>query len=346
MNVSKKLMMKNLPILMISAALFVMPVQANTSDIEQAEIALANQDFATAKTLFTQNLTNETYKQQALFGLAKLNLFTEKRDDAEEQISQLLELSPDNPDYLFWAGRIAGAQAQNANIFSQLGYARDAKNYFSKALKADNTHKDAIMGLIRFHQQAPKMAGGDKASIPELIKQLRSVDARSAFVFELPQLLDKQPIETVMTQYQQALNTESQTDINQFKFDVAMQLSYRAHYKLALDGLLSMDLRLAEQPENTSSKSWQAMRLYQIGKMAAESNSSLTIGLEHMTQYSNLADAEKTISAEWVQFRIAQIQYLIDRTPRQLQVIQTMAENTNDDSLEEKIGTFMQVYAI
>ncbi|NVK21338.1 MAG: hypothetical protein HWD86_02365 [Kangiellaceae bacterium] len=274
---------------------------------------------------------------QGLLEKAKLALAAKQLDKAEEYIEKLLEHSPDEPNHLFMAGRIAGAQAQEASIFSKLGYARDVKKYFEQALSIDPYHKPSIIGLIRFHEQAPVMAGGEKESIPALIEQLRKVDKKTAFTMQSGKLLDNKEFELLEKRYQEALNQQDSSNSEQFKYDFAMQLSKYGYYSKALDMILTIDL---SKPELIAD--FAAMRLYQVAKLAAESRRELDLGVESIQQYAELSAEDKTIPDDWVEFRLLQLQFLSGNSSVNKQTINALKAKTEEKSLKDKISSFLK----
>lgn len=314
-------------------------VKAAEGQLEQAQIAMKNKHYQRAKELFTELRKQGDLKTQASFGLAKLAFFQDQLDIAEDYISEVLDAAPDNPEHLFIAARIAGKQAQSASIFTKLGYARDAKKYFTQALKVDRHHKPSLIGLIRFHQQAPVMAGGDKEVIPDLIDRLRELDKRVSFSIQAPYLFESKKIEKAFKLYNEALDPKvsSDTDIGDFKFEFAMLLSNQGLYQPALKELLSIDLsNESEQPEYAN------MRLYQIGKLSAESKSNFPQGIASISEYASLPADDKTIPNDWVDFRLAQLNYLSEKTQSNQHALEKISEKTSNKDLKSKIRSFLK----
>ena len=245
-----------------------------------------------------------------------------------------LQAQPENPNYLFIAGRIAGQQAQQANIFRKLGYARDAKKYFEKALDIDSKHTDSLIGLIRFHQQAPVMAGGEKESIPQLVEQLRLADKKAAFEYDAVALLDKAQLEELDKRYRAALDSEPEEADERFKFDHAMRLSSYGYYAKALDVMLSVQIN-----EINYDSDFAIMRQYQLAKLAAESTTELELGINSIKHYAQFTKQQRTISDDWVQFRLVQLQYLNSNSDSNttLSNLRSIQSQTDDNNLKTKI---------
>ncbi len=280
---------------------------------------------------------NNSSKGNHWLDLAKMELNKKELDQAEDYIEKALETSENNADYLFMAGRIAGAQAQEASIFSKLGYARDAKKHFEHALSIDPRHKDSILGLIRFHEQAPVMAGGEKESIPALIDQLRAVDKQLAFSMESGNLIDKKEFDLLQQRYSEALEQLDSNNPEQFKYDYAMTLSNYGYYSRALDIILTVKL---DKPELLTD--FAEMRFYQVAKLAAESRRKLDLGIASIKQYADLLADVKTIPDDWIDFRLKQLLFLKGDKSVNQETFKSLKASTKEKSLKEKIASFLK----
>jgi tetratricopeptide (TPR) repeat protein len=330
-----------LSILVLSVFCLSTSASASEASLKQANVALEKRQFKQAQHLFKQLISKDEFNTRAQFGLAKAAFYQDHLDQAEDYIEDVLKVASDNPEHLFIAARIAAKQAQSASIFSKLGYAKDSKQYFTQALEVDSRHKPSLIGLIRFNQQAPVMAGGDKDAIPSLLDRLAEIDKRAAFSIQAPSLFDNNEIDKAVALYNAALNSPSDTDIGSFKFEFAMLLSNQGFYQQALKELLSIEF------DNTSNKpDYATMWLYQIGKLAAESNSNLAKGLENMKRYAATPIVERTISDDWVNFRIAQLEFLSQGDSGELKAFKKMRAKTSDKDLKKKIKSFLKEHKI
>lgn len=289
----------------------------------------------TAILLFYPAMAPKAASIEVLRVKAETALSNNQLEKAQQYIRLVLQTQPDEPDHLFVAGRIAGEQAQQANIFSKLGYARAAKQYFERALSIAPEHKNSIIGLIRFHQQAPVMAGGEKESIPALVEQLRGVDQKAAFSFEASRLLDQGQLQQLDERFNAALLEDPQKDNGRFKFEHAMRLSSYQYYSQALEIMMSIDITAQESEE------WVAMRWYQLAKLAAESHRELNLGIRSIERYAALPETQRTIADDWIQFRATQLRYLNEHPATRVREFQRIKEATADDSLKRKINQFL-----
>lgn len=323
---------------MLVSLIYISPlVKADDSKLTQAQSAMENNQYSLAQGLFEELLKEDKFRTSALFGLAKLSFFNEQLDDAEEYILKALMAAPNNAEYLFIAGRISGKQAESANIFTKLGYAKEAKRHFTRALEIDKFHKPSLIGLIRFHQRAPSIAGGNKDAIPILLARLYEVDKQASFDIQAPYLLEQKKIEQVMRLYTEVLSSQSNHNSGQFMFDFAMLLANESMFQQALSELILIDV----ENENSDSD-FISMRLYQIGKLAAESGTQLLLGLESMNQYAQLPMTKKTISKDWINFRLYQLRFLKERQKLDREAINKLRKNTSDKALKAKIKSFLK----
>ena len=322
----------------IASLFYISPLaNADENTLMQAQIAMENNQYPLAQGLFKDLLKEDQFRTRALFGLAKLSFFNEQLDEAKEYILAVLTAAPNNPEYLFIAGRISGKQAESASIFTKLGYAKEAKSHFTRALQIDKVHKPSLIGLIRFHQRAPGIAGGDKDAIPSLLARLYEVDKRASFDIQAPYLLEQKKIEQVKSLYTEVLSSQSNKDSGQFMFDFAMLLANEGLFTQALSELILIDV------ENESSESdFISMRLYQIGKLAAESSTQVLLGLASMNQYAQLPLAKKTISKDWIDFRLYQLRFLEKRQKHDREAIKKLQKNTSDNALKATIKSFLK----
>jgi tetratricopeptide (TPR) repeat protein len=292
--------------------------------------------FITCISLSSVFISEESLANESLLEIAQQAFAKEQLETAQTYIEKALQQHPEKPDALYLAGRIAAKQAQQANIFSKLSYAKDAKNYFEQALSIAPQHRDAIVGLIRFHQEAPVLAGGEKESIPDLVAQLKQVDEKAAFSFEVQKMLQEKPLEWVHQSYLRALNSSSAEQDETFKYDYAMWLSNFGYHSKALDVLMSID-----KNNQAATQSFSAMLHYQLAKQAAESKRQLALGITSIEQYAQLPAEQRTISDEWISFRLTQLRYLNQHSDTSIQDFERLKEESEDGSLKRKISQFL-----
>lgn len=323
-------------------SLFSFSANANEPLLLEANQALANKQQKKAISLFKKLGQNKAYQEQSIYGLARAYFEKNRLDEAESHIASLLKLKPNTPDYLFLAGRIAGKQALSASIFSKIGYAKDTKRFFQKALEYNEHHVPSVIGLIKFHQSAPAIAGGNEDKIPALLALLKTLDPIAAFTIKSPDLLANGQLKEALALYQDLLANEAPADnrskLARLKYDFAMQLAQYQHFNDAFNVLISIsDQEGKDLPE------YHTMRLYQLGKLAAEAKTHLAQGANHLTRYANLPKEQRSIPLEWVDFRLAQIAYYQSPTTANRKALTQTMHSTSDEALKQKIQHVLQV---
>ncbi|MCX7552348.1 hypothetical protein OS175_00535 [Marinicella sp. S1101] len=276
---------------------------------------------------------------QDLYDQARVALSEKKLAEAEHLIARLNSQSVDDVSTLYLAAQIAEAQTKQANFISQTYYFYKVKKHYIQILNLNPKHTESIIGLIRFHQQAPVMAGADKQSIQELFQHLSTVDAKVAFVMQAPKLLEKNAFESVEQMYLKALNSPSKMDKGQFQFDVAMWFSAYGHFQKALTIMQSIDVN-----KNGLNDESLVMRHYQLAKLSAESQSQFDVGLKHIQRYANFPSAAKTIPQDWIRFRMAQLEFLNNQGSRDKTELLAIRSTTDLDELKDKIDSFLSQY--
>jgi tetratricopeptide (TPR) repeat protein len=90
------------------------------------------------------------------------------------------DANPNSAEAHYVFGWAASDMAQNSGMFSALGYAKEIRAGFERAVALDPKHIEAMRGLIQFHMQAPGIAGGDEDQIEPLLVKLAAADPAAA----------------------------------------------------------------------------------------------------------------------------------------------------------------------
>lgn len=316
--------------------LFCGAVNANKQLLHMTESSVNEKSCQQAKALCMALKQSDESQHQSMKEQIKVALAEGDFEVAEGVVETLLSTADNDAESFYWAGRLKVQQAQQANLFSRVYYYRQAMKYFVRVLQENPLHQEAMIELIQFHQQAPVMAGADKQSIPEVIKQLRTVNSRAAFILEAPRWLSRNQMETALSFYKQAVKTPSAKHLSQFRFNAAMIFSGYGHHQIALDEMLLID-----EPQNALKEESLAMRHYQIAKLTAETNTQLNLGLKHIKTYAELPNQIRTIADDWITFRRVQLQFLKHPNQELENHLLSIKAKTKLKSLSEKIESFL-----
>jgi tetratricopeptide (TPR) repeat protein len=97
-------------------------------------------------------------------------------------IERALEKDSSKADYHGHHADVLGTLAEHANFLKQIGMARTIKKELETVLSIEPNNIDALVGLIRFHQKAPGMVGGDKKQIPTLLERITKINPARGYL--------------------------------------------------------------------------------------------------------------------------------------------------------------------
>lgn len=311
------------------------PAHGNDMILKNAELAYHNKDFDKSERLYNKLTSSDAYQTRATLGLAKVAFHKDQFDVAKTHIQSLLKASPKQAEHQFWAARIYAKLAQNASVFKKFGLAKTSKKHFIKALVINPLHKPSLIGLIKFHQQAPSIVGGDKDQIPVLLKRLRSIDPDQAFSIEVTTLFKEGKIDQAFKQYNAQLKHAKNP--NKMTFDFAMLLAQQQLYIQALVKLKAINTH----DQTVKDPYIEHMRLYQMAKCAAESQSDIDLGLKSIREYIKTPESDNKISKDWVDFRLAQLLYLSNDKGSAVKLFKTIHQSSSDDDLKKRVSEYL-----
>jgi len=264
------------------------------ADKDAVWLALDNGDVDQAQAGFVQWSEPE---QQIVAGriIAARMLAASDRKAAAKQLQALAAAHPDNADIPSQLGVISINRAQQANMFSALGHAKDAVKYWQQALEIDPEHPRALRALAMYYLGAPGIAGGDKAKAAEFADRLLKLDAPAALGLQAQILVARdeqeaavQALDEALLQYPQAANLYSmrarwQAEAEQW--DAAWEDLQRA-CQHAEDAYLRRSVQ------------------YQSGRLAVLSGQYAAAGIAALRLVHNAGDERYQ---GWTQLRLAQL---------------------------------------
>jgi tetratricopeptide (TPR) repeat protein len=115
-----------------------------------------------AQSFFEERLKADKKDVESQYQLARVLLFQQKMDEAEDAIDEALDLNDRDARFHFLRGQILGEIASTANVFKQGFLAPKVKNAFLRAVELDSTFVDARVGLYNYYIMAPGIMGGSE----------------------------------------------------------------------------------------------------------------------------------------------------------------------------------------
>jgi len=98
--------------------------------------------------------------------------YNKSLDFAEKAV----KIDKKNSNSYYWLGMAYGMKAQTASVFKKLSYAKKCRNAWSTALELDPQNADAVVALMNYYLQAPRIAGGNKGKARKLAHRLVDID--------------------------------------------------------------------------------------------------------------------------------------------------------------------------
>ncbi len=137
--------------------------------------AFNSDHFAEAKNLFAQQLQQPENKKSALYYLASVEQSLGNFDKALALTNEALAIEPKLAEEYLLLGKIYGAKAQSASIFTALGLAKQCLSSFEKGYNIDPNNINVLEALIDYNLYAPSIAGGSKDQHDKYLTELKKI---------------------------------------------------------------------------------------------------------------------------------------------------------------------------
>lgn len=161
------------------------PLWAGT--LEDARQAVETQQYGTAIRLLEGSAAKGASEW---FLLGKAYFQSGRFDEASGALERAVAAQPGNAELRNWLGRAQGMRAEQANPFRAMGLARQAREHFEAAVKADPKNLEAVSDLFSFYLAAPGFLGGGIEKAAALAETVKSVNA-GEYAFLQAQLAEK-----------------------------------------------------------------------------------------------------------------------------------------------------------
>ena len=119
-----------------------------------------------------QKKSADSYYQKALAAFEKGDV-----DKAADLMEKALDLTPANCEYHWVLGNLQGDRAQEASILTKIGKAKSCKQHWEWAIELCPDSVKYLESLMRFHLQAPGIAGGSKDEAGKLLQLIYALDS-------------------------------------------------------------------------------------------------------------------------------------------------------------------------
>jgi len=305
------------------------------SVLQQAEQLFTQEKLPQAKKLFTELLNKNKSSVEILSYLARISAKQNNFDDAEMYIKKALKLAPKNAFVQNLSGKIYGSIAQNASIFSALGYAKKCLKGFRTAVEITPANIEYQQALLSFYLGAPSIAGGDEELAMQHAKIINKLDRKQGYI-AMGEVLNA-------TKNKKTLALHLANTPEEFQHDPEVLLSKGFIYQQQKN--YSQALASFKEAANNSNMNndndaltvkFQA--LYQLGKTSDESTKQIDDGIIALSTFIEQAPkGHQLASKEWAQYRLANLIAKQGDSNKAKQLYQLVAKNTDDNALKKKV---------
>jgi tetratricopeptide (TPR) repeat protein len=294
------------------------------ADIETANTAFDAKKYDEAAALYKLELQKENQTKEILSELSwrygRTLMANDKGEDAYDYLKKAVKRHPKSALVQLWFGNASGNMAGQASMFSALGYAKECKRGFTKAVELDPTNILARRSLMSFLLQAPGIAGGDNDEALVHAKAIMELDKikgyeamitahggrdetkealsfADAYIAEYPILPD-------------AYFTRAIFNGRSKKYEVAYQ-----------DFMKTIELGKAAIETETDDKRKDALKeitytsMYQVGRVAVVGKIRRAEGIAALTEVIELNEFEEVIERQYSYYRLGQL-YIADGNRR------------------------------
>ncbi len=286
-----------------------------------------------AKLLFEQDLKETTTAPETLAYLARIALRQDDMDSAEDLAKEAVVQAPKNSFVQYSYGIVMGRIAQDASIFSALGYAKKTLSGFNQAVVLEPDNIAYRQSLMSYHLAAPGIAGGDKDIALQQAEKIKTLDLKigtRALINVYAVSEDKTAIKALFTKLPAELSQDA--DI----------LFHRGLYQLAVEAYPAavQDFKLAIQQAGDKDEFQQSKfgAMYQIGRTSVISKTEFQQGIESLQEYIKTAPKLSGLPPkDWAEFRMANLIEADGRKDEAVVIYKRLAKNVSDKRLKKAI---------
>jgi tetratricopeptide (TPR) repeat protein len=158
------------------AAAFLNAEPAPADPLAAATAAFAKGDLATAETLAAPLAQGDTARAEACALLAEIRVRQKRIKEAIELAEQAGKLDPRKPDYQSRLGAMMSMRMGEVNFMQQGLLAGRMLTAFKRSIELDPNHVPGYLGLARYYENAPAIAGGSLEKAAHYAEEVRKRD--------------------------------------------------------------------------------------------------------------------------------------------------------------------------
>lgn len=123
--------------------------------------------------IFSFSINAESEQALASEGFALYE--AKKYEEAIRVLSQLITLKPEHAAYHHTLAKSYGRQAEQANWFTAMNYAKKTKEHLETAVKLEPNNVQFLDDLMNYYREAPAFLGGDKKKAEQIRERIENL---------------------------------------------------------------------------------------------------------------------------------------------------------------------------
>jgi tetratricopeptide (TPR) repeat protein len=145
------------------------------TDLEKAAAALKAGELASAEALVTPLTAPDSGDAGAFHFLSQLRVAQRRAKEAVEAAEQAVKLDDAKAEHHSQLGLALSLRMGEVNFMQMAMMSGRMKGAFEKSIALDPNHLSGLIGLARFHTNAPEIAGGSTAKAREYAERVRAL---------------------------------------------------------------------------------------------------------------------------------------------------------------------------
>lgn len=286
------------------------------------------QDYTAAHALLSPLVTKKTKDAELLALLGQTEAALHNNEQAEALLEKALKYDANNADYQHWYATVSCNLAAGASMFSALGYAKRCKKAYQAALELSPDNPRSYIALGSFLNQAPGIAGGDKAEALKLAQKLKQLDPLQGALLALnaSDLTD----DTVFTALLAEDELLSKRPESYLQRGVAFSRTDEHAKAISL-----FEQALTMPADDDAAVDAKAQALYQIGRSAVKGQTDHDKGISALQQFIEQQPTADNI--DWAKLRLGQL-YIAQRQQAKAELLlKPILASTQDKQLKDEL---------
>ena len=316
-------------LMFIAPLLLSQAVMAGAADISsQVKVLWHAQDYTAAHTLLSPLVTKKNKDAELLALLGQTEALLHNTEQAEELLEKAVKYDANNADYQHWYATVSCNLAASASMFSALGYAKRCKKAYQTALELAPDNPRSYIALGSFLNQAPGIAGGDKAEALKLAQKLKQLDPLQGALLALNASdLTDDAVFTALLAEDELLSKRPESYLQR---GVAFSRADDHTKAISL-----FEQALTMPADDDAAVDAKAQALYQIGRSAVKGQTDHDKGISALQQFIEQQPTADNI--DWAKLRLGQLYIAQQQQDKAELLLKPVLASTQDKQLKDEL---------